>query len=225
MNHARYQLPDTRYHSGFALIEMLVTTSIIAIVSSIVLFSFPTFASKIILENLTHEIALVVRQAQVYGIGIKRQAGTENVFPGYGAHFEVENPYVPEDAGSPNKRVVFFADANGNDTYDFVDGNGDGLPDPEEGETLEVFIIERGNYISDLCYATTGPFVCGGTTKIDITFKRPDPNASMTAYPSGGSLSSVRIVVSSPKGSTVGDRFIEVWASGQIAVTTPDEEL
>src|SRR3989344_2191523 len=77
-------LSPKTYHlkpsAGFSLIELMVTTSIIVIISSIILFNFPSFASRILLENLTHEIALVVRQGQVHGIGIK-QTTTGGLFP------------------------------------------------------------------------------------------------------------------------------------------------
>ncbi len=190
----------TKTQDGFSMIELMVTTSIVAVISSIVLFNFPSFSSKILLENLTHEIALVVRQAQVYGIGIKATAG--GVFPSYGAHFDTDP--------AKQKQVLLFADANTNGIYEA--GN---------DTVIETFEIQRGNYISGLCSIASGFTTCAPTEEIDITFKRPDPEAKICAGSvCTGSISAAQITVSPPAGSDIGPRFISVWISGQIAVTS-----
>ncbi|OGZ10586.1 MAG: hypothetical protein A3D67_01885 [Candidatus Lloydbacteria bacterium RIFCSPHIGHO2_02_FULL_51_22] len=188
---------------------MLVTISIIAIISGIVLISFPTFASTIVLENLTHEIALVVRQAQVYGIGIKQALG--GGFPSYGAHFDTSEP----------AQVIFFAD-----TYPPAVGStpaGDGVYTNDDNGTqtsyediiVERFLIQRGNTISGLCFDTS----CTLADTIDITFTRPNPTAHIWAN-SAGDRGSAKITVSPPDGSVIGNRFIYVSLTGQIAVTS-----
>lgn len=194
------KLRTPKSNRGFTLIEMLVTISIIAIISSIVLFNFPSFSSKIVLENLTHEIALIVRQAQVFGIGIKRQIGTAETFPSYGAHFDLNTP----------TEVIFFADIN-------TDGIYNNPPDVD----VETFIIQRGNKISALCYNIPCIDVpSSGERVVDITFKRPDPEANIYVEGVGVGLSVVQITVSPSDGVEIGDRYITVWSSGQIAVTS-----
>ncbi len=199
INNQKYPIPDTRYPiltCGFSVIELMVTTAIIAIVSSIVLFNFPSFSSRILLENLTHEIALVVRQAQVYGIGIRAAPG--GIFPSYGAHFDIRTEET-------KKRVLLFADINTNGVY-------------EEGSdaTIETFEIQRGNTISGLCYGT----LCSEVDTLDITFKRPDPEAIIRVNGiMGENKDAAQITISPPAGSDIGNRYISVWSSGQIAVT------
>ena len=207
MRNSKFQIQNSRFQrksGGFSLIELMVTTSIIVIISSIVLFNFPSFASRILLENLTHEIALVVRQAQVYGIGIKQTTG--GLFPAYGAHFD-KSAAPSEDP--QNKKVIFFADVNGNYFYD------------GDSEKLETFVIQRGNTISALCYDVQIGGSCSSANKIDITFKRPEPEAHIRFNGVGSDVSSAKITVTSPN-AEIGERYITVYSSGQIAVTSTE---
>ncbi|MBI3019851.1 MAG: hypothetical protein HYY60_00790 [Parcubacteria group bacterium] len=191
------------------MIELMVTVSIIVIISSIVLFNFPSFASRILLENLTHEIALVVRQAQVYGIGIKQTTG--GLFPAYGAHFSNSSGVITVGGITEEARklVIFFADlpaGTGNGQYD-------------GGEEVETFTIQRGNTVSDLCYtnAIHTTWQCD-VNNLDVIFKRPEPEAHIKTNPDIGELDSARITVTLPS-AEIGERYITVYSSGQIAVT------
>lgn len=54
-------------HKGFTLIEFVVIISIFAIMASVALFNFQGFRSNVAISNLSHDIALTLRQAQVFG--------------------------------------------------------------------------------------------------------------------------------------------------------------
>jgi prepilin-type N-terminal cleavage/methylation domain-containing protein len=54
-------------HQGFTLIEFIVIISIFAIMASVALFNFTGFRSNVGQNNLAHDIALTIRQAQVFG--------------------------------------------------------------------------------------------------------------------------------------------------------------
>lgn len=56
-------------HKGFTLIEFIVILSIFAIMAAVALFNFSGFRANVGVNNLTHDIALTVRQAQVFGWG------------------------------------------------------------------------------------------------------------------------------------------------------------
>lgn len=54
-------------HKGFTLIEFIVIISIFAIMSAVALFNYQGFRSSVSLGNLSRDIALTIRQAQVFG--------------------------------------------------------------------------------------------------------------------------------------------------------------
>lgn len=55
------------HHTGFTLIEFVVIISIFAIMAGVALVNFAGFRSNVGLNNLAHDIALTIRQAQVFG--------------------------------------------------------------------------------------------------------------------------------------------------------------
>jgi prepilin-type N-terminal cleavage/methylation domain-containing protein len=162
---------------GFTLVELLVTISIFAILTSVVLFSQAKFNSSILLTNLAYDTALTIRQAQTYGINIKNfvtlDEGTGkaiNNFTPYGVHFETGE--------NNNKSFVLFADLNDSGVF-----SGDVTTcEPADG-CVNRYNITRGNYISDICRSpgSSGGEQCNDHIKsADIIFKRPNPDAIIT---------------------------------------------
>src|SRR3989338_6043642 len=114
----------------FSLVELLATLGIFFVISGMIFFDFQTFNSRTVLDNLAHEIALTVRQAQVFGIGVRSEDGG---FPSYGTYFNL----------AEKKNFTLFADT-------YPSGN----PDQKytENDTLiRNFAIQRGNFISRIC--------------------------------------------------------------------------
>lgn len=180
---------------GFSLVELLVTISIFVIVTGIVLVNFPSFSSKIALDNLAHEIALAIRETQVFGVASKETTAGSRIFPTRGAHFDK----------SQNTTFVLFIDADDNNRYG-------GAP-----ELIETFNIQRRNYISEICgYAMPGSS-CTPLDSLDITFTRPNPEPSVMGMvgTSEALYSYATIAITSPKGIS---RKIVVWSNGQIAI-------
>lgn len=54
-------------NKGFTLIEFIVILSIFAIMAAVALFNFSGFRANVGVNNLTHDITLTIRQAQVFG--------------------------------------------------------------------------------------------------------------------------------------------------------------
>lgn len=186
------QRPSKR--RGFSLIELLAVTGILVAISSIILVNNAQFGGAITLKNLAYDMALSVREAQIYGISVRRY-GASNFQPGYGMHFR---------ASSPTSYILFVDADVENGRYDGGD------------ELVESFTIGRGHTISDLCVTLAGAETetCG-MDKLDILFKRPEPDAQIR-YNDGDLVQQrARVEVLSPRGDTV-DVIIE--STGQISV-------
>ena len=91
---------------AFTLIELLVVMAIFSVISLLILANHSRFNSSVLLGSLAYDMALSVRQAQVYGVSV--QTFNANFQVGYGVHFTTGNSYI------------FFADTG--------DGSG-GAPD------------------------------------------------------------------------------------------------
>lgn len=182
---------------GFTTIELIVTISILVIITTAIFIKYPAFRQSISLKRTAQEIALTIRQAQVYGLSVKEfQPGT-SIFSGYGVHFE-----------SGTDSFILFADIDNDKTYDVGDGCGG-----TNTECVQMFQIQTGDKISGLC--ANG--ICSAN-KMDIVFYLTNPPVSITTD-TGGTLpfgsSYAGVVISSLQGQT---KTVNVLASGQIAV-------
>lgn len=181
---------------GFSLIELLVAVSIFVVISTVILANHSRFNSSVLLGALAYDIALSVREAQVYGTSVREFGSSFQV--GYGVRFSDASSYV------------FFVDTNMNYSYD------DGVD-----SIIRTYAVGRGHTISYFCGTSSeGIEECSNTdgiTNLDIVFFRPDPDAFITSN-EPGIYSSGRIVVSSPAGDT---RSITVASTGQISVQNP----
>lgn len=207
---AASSLAPRRSHpdAGFTLIELLVVCGIMVVVTGIMLASNKKYGGNVTLQNFAYDLALSVRQAQVYGISVQRFGSGESASftSGYGVHFDTSTPAAATT-------YIIFADAvSANGLYD-------------QGEFVRTMSINRGYKILRLCApAGTDPACTGGSvvSRLDILFVRPEPDALIAVPPaqcfkaaSPACQSNARIVLKSPQGGTMS---VSVQANGQIAV-------
>ncbi|MBC8464838.1 MAG: type II secretion system protein [Parcubacteria group bacterium] len=212
--------------AGFTLIELMVVVGIFAFMSGLILANYPRFNAQIILENTAHEVALEVRQAQNFGLGVRETSRGTGEYPAYGV-------YIPEiDGALENKtKVYLYADVNNDQMYE----GGDCIPGG--GECIEVLTL-RNHHIAALCgdiktdhpsadvfrttddvidFNTAHPLYCNKDS-IDVLFTRPNPDAFPRSFIDGGSETThndIAMVVSTPRGNV---RTVVVWSTGQITV-------
>lgn len=199
------------YKKGFTLVEMLVAVAIFTMMSAIILYNYPEFNNASALDNLAHQIALSIREAQVYGISVRQ---TQSGYAGYG---------IFVDRSAPNS-FILFTDKDNSKTYDEA-----------AGEMVSQFTINAGNFIQDLCYnlqsstysVNSSKIATCGSQTLTIVFTRPDPDAFISvidrngiAVPAYGSATSPNvsgeIVLSSNRGTY--RKIIQVYTTGQITV-------
>lgn len=173
---------------GFTLIELVVTIGIFIIISTLVFANYPEFKSNMSLKKTAQEIALTIRQAQVYALGVK---GFEEEFSGYGVNFNLSN----QDS------FILFSDSNGDFYYN-------------AGEQVENYRIETGDKISELCGADVTREVCG-LSQLNVVFWRPSPIVKLNDGAGNDNFSSVKIRIKSTRGNT---KTIIVRINGQISV-------
>ncbi len=205
--------------AGFTLIEMLVVIGIFTVITAVAFVDQGKLNSSVLLTNIAYETALAVREAQVYGLGVRKDIlNMDNNFEGeYGVHFDMTNDREivvysnsPDDTNTPSQ--MYNSSIN-------------------EARYLYQFVNQRGNKIQALCF---GNFASGETactpeasnskSLIDITFKRPEPKARFYVPENdltGTSPGPAYIVV-----STLDDKsckVVVVYQTGQIQVEGSDK--
>jgi type II secretory pathway pseudopilin PulG len=195
---------------GFTMIEMVVSVGIFVVMTTLVLANYQKFLSTISLSTLASEIAVSVRQAQVYGQNVREFGSGSNIFPPYGIFFD----------GTIGNSFIFFVDILDEDKRYA------GVPCDAVGtECLEKFNIQSRANIVSLCgnVKTDGKTInditaeCG-LSSLDIAFTRPNPEASIIGVLDGTAkvYSDAEIVIGAPGDTT--QKTVVVWSSGQISV-------
>lgn len=195
---------------GFSLIELLAVTAIIVLISSVMLSNNPAFGGTITLRNLTYDVANTIREAQTYGISVRKftpAGGSGQFAQGYGIHFQLPSPTT----------YIIFADANANGHYTSASGGG-------VEELVKSFDLNRNFRIVDLCVTpVSGAEQCAGTTgtfdRISVIFIRPEPDARIRIATASSVFPTLyqraRIVLQAPRGDRMS---VAVEATGQISV-------
>jgi prepilin-type N-terminal cleavage/methylation domain-containing protein len=186
-------------HRGFTLLELLVVMSIFVVISTLLVANYNKFGSNLSITSLAHDIALSIREAQVYGIAVKRADTQEQVY-WYGIRF----------SNSDALNYFIFADIDKDGRY----GSGD--------QVMKRYTLGNGNSIKKVCGYNTGNSgnPCGSVQWVDIVFKRPNPEAFMYAN-TGTPYNGTVVCIQSPKGK---NKVVVVEATGQISVTDPNHE-
>jgi len=204
------------YSKGVTLLELTVVIFIFMVISSITVFSYGKFRSSLSIQNLADDIALSVRRAQGFAIGVR---GSGGIFtPGYGVHFTAD-PNSTLHAGS-NKSFVLFTDMDGDSKYD-NSTNTCGSPSLGD-ECLELLNITSTDTIESIYLDNqVDPITTSGT--VDLLFKRPSPEPTFCYRSESTSscstvISRIRIKISTNTDVPV-YKTITISNNGQISVS------
>lgn len=200
---------NLKYNLAFTIVELMVTASIVAVISAVILFNYSSLNSQIAVSSNTQEVALDIRQTQVYGLSVKESViGGGDFGKGYGIYFTMSDP----------KNYYIFVDNDNNGKYDGTTSCISG------SECIQKVAIRNGVSISSICGAVFGgSLVCPPSATVNamhITFIRPNTEANIRFTTSlgsfyGGVFQTGRVNFSSADGR-VGRVTVE--NTGQISV-------
>lgn len=210
--------------SGLTIVELLVVVSIFMIITGISIFNYNKFNSYTSTQNLADDIAMTIRQAQSYAIGVRgtdeNSDGSNPFNVAYGVSFSL-NP-TPSHYYSPSSTsFILFADIDNDNLYDYNEGDTScGLP-KDGNECVDVLTIKSDDKMSEILLNKTVP-VSGEDSIVNIIFKRPNPEPkfcySDLGFNCNMNFSSIGIKVSSEKEPDTIYKTIEVSNVGQISV-------
>lgn len=188
------QQTDAKTHNnrGFSLMEMLIVLAVMVTLSGLSIFKYREYTTNIDLDNITLDAALVVREAQTFGVTTLESKGS-GFNNGYGVHFDESEP--------------------SNYTF-FVDSTNDDLWLNNSTEVLREIYLEPGYTLADVCVGSAGALNCTATELV-IAFKRPNLSARIFSQNSGTEYPEAQIVFSAPDGST---STVHATITGQIYV-------
>tara|TARA_B100000745_G_scaffold258386_1_gene181579 strand:- start:130 stop:705 length:576 start_codon:yes stop_codon:yes gene_type:complete len=181
-------------HSGFTLLEVLITLAIISILTVLVMVRYGSFNSAVLLKNQAFELALDLREAQVYAISVR----------GDGSEFREEyGIYVNQDS-SNNQQYIFWQDSQSAP-----------VPAYNAGEELATIPLDNRFYISEICY-DSDVSSCQSASLLHISFARPNFDATLR-LPGGSEASSARILISPVDDPSI-YRSVYITSTGLITV-------
>jgi prepilin-type N-terminal cleavage/methylation domain-containing protein len=188
---------EAKRSGGFTITELIVVAAIVSVITTAVVIQQGSWNSQLAVKTQAYELTMMIRQAQVYSLGVKEdKAGVGDKFNvGYGVYLD-----------NNNARYIYFADRNINQLYDL-------------GEEIETKTFARGTTIKDICGISLCIYSGGGAFRhANISFFRPDPKANIMLTNPGGQKKDdppVTITLQSEGGITYS---IKVEANGQVSM-------
>lgn len=188
----------------------MVVIAIATIMVTAVVVQQSSWNDSLSVSTQAYEMALMIRQAQIYGLGVRgNTAGAGDVFnTGYGVFFS------SDDSSGFNhiNQYIFFADIDGDGVYDAGDN------------IIETKTLTRGVVIDRFCgIKGTNSDRCspgvGNVSFMHITFFRPEPKARIILWNSGHNPANnvsppAKIFLKSPGGTYY---YVKVDENGQIS--------
>lgn len=219
------------YTSGTTLVELMVVIFIFVIITGVTIFNYGKFNSSISIQNLADDIALTVRRAQSYAIGVRGY--DESFIGGYGIHFSPKSLVVGQEYKGSNKSFVLFTDLGAtpsarNQKYNYPSSyDGCGTPAPGN-ECIEILNILSTDSISGITiFEGSSPTTVPTDGSVEILFYRPNPepvfcyrsDITDTSCDLSSAISSVKIRISNITNGQTVSKTVTVSNNGQISVS------
>lgn len=204
-------------YSGFTLVEMLVSIAIISMVSGVVIFNYPKFNEKVLINRAAREFVTTLRDAQARSVNVNQFGGA---FP--------KNYGVKIHKGSATFNYFLFTDLGSSPNYIYDPASPCGTG---SNECVAQFAFSRGITITNISI----PVGAGGNPSpndLYVLFYRPDPTMRFTAddpsppfyYCYAGPAAPCNLAVTGPfiititNASGTFSKTINLWLTGQISI-------
>ena len=201
--------------SGFTLVELLVSISIMIAVATVTLSGVPQAIIRAALSDDAFHIELVLRQTQIEGSAIN---SLDNTYGGMGVFF----------TRATTSQVLTFKDSVDSSIIRAI-GVGNGLYDTAPSdEQKTISLLSKRDYVAELCVATSSlePFYCNdavlGTIPViqnlTVSFTRPQQTAHIYVNNNSGKdyvSACIQINALAAQGSSF-SKSVVVYKSGLI---------
>lgn len=201
------KLKLNKLNKGMTYVELIVVLSIFAMISSVVMFNYGDFQSKVDMKNLASDVALEVlgaQRASLSGVMPTGKIVSSGWKPSFGVHFSILEK-------GEEKNFKYFVDLDNNSEYD-------GLACDGKAECLKMIELARSNFISNIEFFYKGSDISTRVTDVTVTFLRPSSGAVFKTSDSKidyGNVSYFQITIDSNKGVP---GIIKIYTSGRIQV-------
>lgn len=210
-------------NSGMTLVELMVVLGIFLVLAGITVFDHNKFRSSVSLQNLADDIALSIRRAQNYAIGV--HSAQSSVFSnGYGIHFSLSQPQAGDVRGGSYKSFVIFNDLpTANRIYDYPTSSSSVCNKStlsQGNECVDILSITSNDSVYSICPNGINCVNAPSSTYVDINFIRPNPDAYIYICSGSnicsGPVSSVDLVIKNDLSQAT--KTISVSNVGQISI-------
>ena len=181
------------FQSGFGLVELLVSISIMGIVAAIIFARQDSFDKAVLLTNQAYEVALSLRQVQLSAVSAAGNSG----------EFRRDLGLFFDDSDDNNRRYVAFEDKNHNGWYD---------------SSSDTVLVEPKGILDPRFEIRSLRLGSDHESPVAVIFKRPNFDAEFYTAANNQSAETVLEVDIARVGTDGLVKTVEVTATGQISV-------
>lgn len=185
---------------GFTVVELIVSITIFAFMTAFLVAKYGTFNQSILITNAAYDVALIIRNAQSYGLNVKSNPSSGTSYStdfGYGYGVKI----APPTSGATT--IPFYTDIDNSGSLTSGDN------------TISTYTLKSSiSIVSGSIKAGQNATGATAVDSLDITFKRPNPDAVIKG-PTGTVYPYAEFTIKTTNGDT---KKIVIGSTGQISI-------
>ncbi len=219
---------------GFTILEMVVVTAIIGVLSAVVIAQQKNFNNSTVLINTAYDLALSLRETQSLGLSSKNYSSTGTNNAGYGIYignsassyiqYVDSYPGVGSESTINNTQTLgtYYCPHSASDVGTPAERPGNCLYDSAQSEKIMTYSLAPGYSIQKIYYLPGSPapwtsFTSGGSNVLNIVFQRPNllPIMNVNIFGTNKWTSAAAIQIQSSGGVS---KCIDINQLGEITI-------